>query len=160
MFQLFCFSITCCADLCESILEGQVAVLKSGIFQILKKRTRILRSSGFCHFYQIFENNFLFLVPLKANQSVSLFLDQDIFFVYIRLGLVILLQGVQICNPNMKHTHTQILTVIQPPIAQLDVISGFRQTWLGILKGKTKKKHSWSAFWCQNRQNRRPLPAT
>jgi hypothetical protein len=76
--------------------------------------------------FQIFKIQVL--STLKANQSVFIFLDQDIVFVYSRqAGDYYPLQGLQVWNPNMKHIQEiLILTTIQPPVGPLEVISGSR----------------------------------
>jgi hypothetical protein len=100
-----------------------------------EKRTRILTSLGFCHFFQIFK--IPILSTLKDQSKCLSFFGPGYFFVYIReAGAYYPIAGTPSLEPKHETcTHTQILTSIQPPIGPLEVISRSRQTWLGILKG-------------------------
>jgi hypothetical protein len=70
-----------------------------------------------------------FQVHLKVNQSVSIFLEQEMFFVYIsQAGAYSPFAGTPRLEPKHETAHTLILTAIQSPIGPLEVISGSRQT--------------------------------
>ncbi len=71
-----------------------------------EKSSRILRFSGFCHYYQIFKIP-LFSTLKGQSKFLHFFKLEYFLFTSGRLGIIIPLQRLQVWNPNMKYTHAQ-----------------------------------------------------
>jgi hypothetical protein len=110
--DFLCFSVHCCADLCESTLVGKVAALCRTYKSTYCKSGACLKNHQNPEIYGILPlfSDFwdsTFKYPFRPI-DLSLFLCARICFMLRSgwLGLIIPLQGLQVWNPNMKHTHT------------------------------------------------------